>query len=396
MDASIYRMKYRDILTLCVIALLALGVVMVQSASMRVTGNIHWQWTGAGMAQLKLAIVAFLVYFFVGRFDYARLGRSPFYKNPTLWLAIAAAILCLMVLVPGLGKEINGARRWLRFAPLQPSELGKWSVVFYLCYCMAFRPFDVDRFFRGFLPMLVPIGVITLLVVIQDFGTAALIALCTVVICVAGRVKMRHVLVVMVPAAAIGFWFVHHKAYRWRRITAFLDPYSAPQKEGYHMIQSLLSFSTGGVFGRGLGNGIQKLGYLPEDTTDFIFAVICEELGLFGALLTIALYLGIIFVAWQVIRRQRDNFGRLLAFGVACMVGFQALINIAVATVSVPTKGLSLPLISAGGSGLVITCAALGVLFSVSRHEHAPEAIPEKKSEAARWDMASTDLAGAL
>ena len=103
---------------------------------------------------------------------------------------------------------------------------------------------------------------------------------------------------------AIGFWFVHHKEYRWRRITAFMDPYSAPQKEGYHMIQSLLSFSTGGIFGRGLGNGIQKLGYLPEDTTDFIFAVICEELGLFGALLTIALYLGILFVAWQVVRQQ--------------------------------------------------------------------------------------------
>ena len=162
------------------------------------------------------------------------------------------------------------------------------------------------------------------------------------------------------------------------------------------MIQSLLSFSTGGVFGRGLGNGIQKLGYLPEDTTDFIFAVICEELGLFGALLTIALYLGIIFVAWQIIRRQRDNFGRLLAFGIACMVGFQALLNIAVATVSVPTKGLSLPLISAGGSGLVITCAALGVLHSICRHMHAADEIGETKPEVVRWNMASTDLAGAL
>ena len=139
------------------------------------------------------------------------------------------------------------------------------------------------------------------------------------------------------------------------------------------IIQSLMSFATGGVTGRGLGNGIQKLGYLPEDTTDFIFSVICEELGLFGALLTAALYMGIIYVAWQSRKQKRDSFGRMLAFGVATMVCLQAAINMAVATVSVPTKGLSLPLISAGGSGLVITCAALGLLYSVSRYEHEEE-----------------------
>src|SRR5213078_3266807 len=169
-----------------------------------------------------------------------------------------------------------------------------------------------------------------------------------------------------------------------------------PQGEGYHMIQSLLSFATGGVTGRGLGNGIQKLGYLPEDTTDFIFAVICEEMGLFGAALTIALYLGIIYVAWQIVHQSRDGFGRLLAFGIGAMIGLQALINIAVATVSVPTKGLSLPLVSAGGSGLVITCAALGILASVCRHRHEPELIdappPAVSSPPApTWNITSTD-----
>jgi cell division protein FtsW len=132
------------------------------------------------------------------------------------------------------------------------------------------------------------------------------------------------------------------------------------------MIQSLLSYATGGTSGTGLGGGIQKLGYLPEDTTDFIFAVICEELGLFGAMMTIALYMGILYVAWQVIKQKRDDFGRMLAFGVGSMTGLQAAINIAVATVSVPTKGLSLPLISAGGSGL---------LYSVTRFERRKETI---------------------
>jgi cell division protein FtsW len=139
------------------------------------------------------------------------------------------------------------------------------------------------------------------------------------------------------------------------------------------MIQSLLSFSTGGVLGKGLGNGVQKLGYLPEDTTDFIFSIVCEELGLFGAMLTIVLYMGVLFVAWQVIKQNRDSFGRMLAFGTASMLGLQAVINVAVATVSVPTKGLSLPLVSAGGTGLVITCAALGLLYSVTRFAHMPE-----------------------
>ncbi len=405
MDASIYRLKYRDILTLCVIALLCLGVLMVQSASMRVTGRQGWQWTAVGVQHLKLAVAALCTYFIVSRIDYARLARGrSLWGNATLWIIVVSAILCLLVLVPGFGKEINGAKRWLRFPPIQPSELGKWSVVLFLSYALAHRRFNLDRFFGGFLPMLIPIGAITLLVVIQDFGTAALIAVCTIMICLAGRVKLWHILVVMGPAMAIGFWFVHHKAYRWRRITAFLDPYAAAQKEGYHMIQSLLSFSTGGVFGRGLGNGIQKLGYLPEDTTDFIFAVVCEELGLFGAILTIALYLGILFVAWQVVRKQRDSFGRLLAFGTACMIGFQALINIAVATVSVPTKGLSLPLISAGGTGLIITCAALGLLASTCRHQHELERVPDAPTtprrptpeKAQQWSIASTDLAGAL
>ena len=167
-----------------------------------------------------------------------------------------------------------------------------------------------------------------------------------------------------------------------------MDPFAAPQGDGYHMIQSLLSFSTGGVRGRGLGNGIQKLGYLPEDTTDFIFAVICEELGLFGAVLTVTLYLGVLYVAWQVIRQKRDDFGRMLAFGIASMIGLQAAINIAVATVSVPTKGLSLPLISAGGSGLVITCAALGLLLSVTRYEHLESPDETDQSSATRLDRA--------
>jgi cell division protein FtsW len=484
MDVSIYRMRPSDVLTVCVLALLALGVIMVQSASTTLNGCItratagdqktdaapaapsglravadthgvelswapdadsavvsykvcrsyspggpftpiqtlakpncsfidvtaaagspgyyrllavddlgresapaavastrpgNWRWTPIAVKHSLYAVSALATFFAVGRIRYTRFGghAQSLRRSPVVWAMAVAALLCMAVLVPGIGTSVNGARRWIRLGPvqLQPSELAKWATVIFLAWWLNRPTVDVSRFFHGFLPTLLPIAGLCLLVVIQDFGTAVLIALCALTMFLAGRVKLWHLLIVLVPAVLIGTWFVTHKAYRMRRIMAFRDPYASPQGEGYHMIQSLLSFSTGGIGGRGLGNGIQKLGYLPEDTTDFIFAVICEELGLFGAMLTVALYLGILYVAWQVLRQKRDDFGRLLAFGIASMLGLQAAINIAVATVSVPTKGLSLPLISAGGTGLIITCAALGLLQSVTRSDPKPRSL---------------------
>jgi cell division protein FtsW len=372
MDVSIYRLRHQDILTLCVMSLVSLGIIMVQSASMRVTGNVGWGWSADGTRQAMFAAIALVVFFALGRVDYSTLliGSQTKYRNLFFWGLAIAAVACVVVLVPHIGIEKNGARRWLSLGicQVQPSELGKWAVVLFLSWWLTARPLDLSKF-RNFAFTLVPVGMICLLIVIQDFGTAALIGLAAFAMLLVGRVKLWHILVVLPPILFAGFWFVYHKEYRWRRMTAFLDPYANP-REGYHIIQSLLSFATGGVTGKGLGNGIQKLGYLPEDTTDFIFAVICEELGLFGALLTAALYMGILFVAWQIVRQKRDSFGRMLAFGVASMICLQAMINMAVATVSVPTKGLSLPLISAGGSGLVITCGALGLLYSVCRFQH--------------------------
>jgi cell division protein FtsW len=378
MTDSIYRLRHRDILCICVLALLSLGVLMVHSATMRVTGNSSWYWSADGSKQMMFAGVAMIVFLLVGRLDYTQLAGAGngWKRSPIVWALVVAGGCCLLVLVPHVGMQVNGARRWLKLGPIQvqPSELAKWASVLFLAYWLSYRPIDLTKFFRGFLPTLIPIGVLCLLVVIQDFGTAALIATCTLTMLIAGRAKTWHLLLVIPPVLLAGFWFVHHTPYRWRRMTAFLNPYASPDKEGYHMIQSLLSYSTGGVLGKGLGNGIQKLGYLPEDTTDFIFSVICEELGLFGAIFTVAMYLGIVYVAWQVIRQKRDSFGCMLVFGVASMLSLQAVINIAVATVSIPTKGLSLPLVSAGGSGLIITAAALGLVYSVARND-AEEAV---------------------
>ncbi len=378
MEDSIYRLRNHDVLTLAVVALLGVGVVMVQSASSNVTGEFSFHLTELGQKQLLFAGIGLFVFTILRSIDYARLfapGSQTILKAVPLWLVVIAAVLCVAVLVPGIGFEKNGARRWIKLGPiqLQPSELAKWAAVIFLGWWLTYRPLDLSRF-RNFLLTLIPIGILCLLVVIQDFGTAALIAVVALAMMLVGRVKLWHLMVVVPPGLFAAYWFVAHKEYRWKRMTAFLDPYAAPQGDGYHMIQSLLSFATGGLGGTGLGGGIQKLGYLPEDTTDFIFATLCEETGFFGAALVIALYLVILLVAWQAIKKQRDSFGRMLAFGIAAMICTQAAINLAVATVSVPTKGLSLPLISSGGSGLVITCAALGILASILRHEHPVEA----------------------
>lgn len=390
MHNSLYKLRLQDILALSAVGLLCLGIVMVNSAAYSVTGHGGPSITERGLRHIIYAGLALLTLFLVGRLNYRllippadspsppaegadRLARARHklrqcLSTPTCWLLLLAIVMCAIVLVPGIGRRVNGARRWLSlgFTQVQPSEIAKWGIVLFLAWWFTVRPFDVRRFFSGFALTFVPVGVICLLVVKEDFGTAALIGLCTLAICLAGGVKWWHLAVVLPPAIAAGVVFIVIEPYRLERVLAFLDPWKDPQGEGYHMIQSLLAFCHGGLAGTGLGRGIQKLGYLPEDTTDFVFSVICEELGLFGALLTISLYLGIIYVAWQIIRRSTDPFAQLVAFGTAAMVGLQVLINVAVATVSVPPKGLSLPLVSAGGSGLLITCAALGVLLNIA------------------------------
>jgi len=376
MHPSIFCLRLQDILTLCVLGLLFLGVLMVQSAAMNVSDNLRWHWNERGTRHVIYAAIALLTFFIVGRLDYTVLGAFRGARSPAVWTLIVAAVACIAVLVPGIGREVNGARRWLPlgFTQVQPSELGKWALVLYLAWWFSHRPVDFQRLW-GLIVTMAPVCVVCLLVVIEDFGTAALIGLCALGIGLAAGARLWHLALISPPAVLASLAFILHKPYRLKRLLAFLNPFASPEREGYHMIQSLLSFATGGIYGTGLGRGIQKLGYLPEDTTDFIFAVVCEELGVAGALLTIGLYLGIIFVAWQAIRVKKDAFGQLLAFGIGCMVGLQALINIAVATVSIPPKGMSLPLVSAGGSGLVITCAALGLLCSVCRQAEAERAM---------------------
>ena len=214
----------------------------------------------------------------------------------------------------------------------------------------------------------------------EDFGTAALIAVVSGLVLITGGARLWHLILFALPGAAMFAALIIEKPYRLRRITAFMDIWSDPQDSGYHAIQSLVAIGNGGWWGAGLGKGIQKYGYLPEDTTDFIFSIVCEELGFLGAVLVIALLATLVWCGWRIFHRCGDGLGKLLTFGIVGTIALQAAMNIAVATVSVPTKGIALPFVSAGGSGLIFSAMALGLVCSVARQAGevcGSERIPE-------------------
>lgn len=228
MHPSIYRLRLHDILTLCVLGLLFLGIIMVQSAGMSISGDLRWHWNDRGLWHIVYACIALLTFFIVGHIDYSMLTRGRWQTSPIFWVMFVAIVACVLVLVPGIGREVNGARRWIRigFIQIQPSELGKWAAVLFLARWFAKRPINLDRF-SGLLLTLAPIGVICVLIVKEDFGTAALIGLCTLTMCLAGRVKLWHLGLIVPPAIIAGLFAIMHKAYRVKRLMAFTNPFAS-------------------------------------------------------------------------------------------------------------------------------------------------------------------------
>jgi cell division protein FtsW len=286
---------------------------------------------------------------------------------------------------------VNGARRWISLGPigLQPSEIAKWGVPIILAWYAVSQRARIHTFKWGFV---VPLGAVSLLcgiIALEDLGTAVLIELVSVAILVAAGARWGYV-AAMAPLGLLAFvGLVVTSPYRMNRIAAFMDPYKDPQGIGYHIIQSMEAISGGGLAGRGLGNSELKFGYLPEATTDFIYSIIAEELGMTGSVLVIALYLlliacGVAIVTASVRRAAStgsgdtaaaaggetpllSNYSQLLGFAIILTVGLQALINVCVVTGLAPTKGIALPLMSHGGTGWVLTCLSLGMLVSMER-----------------------------
>ncbi len=355
-------------------ALVGIGVVMIYSASASVAGRSGQAdlWKDPGLRQLYFVPPALGLMWLASRLPYSiwRLRRR-WPLSPCLFLFLIA--LGLLAAVLAFGPTINGAKRWFRVGPagftfnVQPSELGKLALVVLLAALLADSRYHARRFWRGLLPLVVLSGAVIALVIVEDFGTAFLIAVVAACMLLAGGTRIAHLVAFVPPAAGGAFLFVYTSSYRWERVKTWLSGGGDPQGAGYHIKQSLLTIASGSWFGRGLGDGIQKFEYLPEDTTDFIFAILCEELGLVGAFIVIGLFLMLLWQLRRAIAAAPDLFGQLLVLGVALTIGFQAAMNIAVVTDSVPTKGIGLPFVSAGGSGLIVMSVALGLAAAVAR-----------------------------
>jgi cell division protein FtsW len=349
------------------LVLLSTGVVMVYSASAIVAADRFRDpyfflkrqvfWAAFGGAALWLAL----------RTDYRRLEKLVL---PLLGLA---ALLLVLVLIPGLGVSVNGSRRWLRLGPLsfQPAELAKLALVVYLAAFFARKREEHDDVWHGLVPPLAVGGVLAGLVMLQpDLGNAVtLLVLTTGLLFLAGaRVKwLAMVALPALPLAALAVWMA---PYRMRRVFAFLDPWQDPRGSGFQIIQSWLALGSGGLFGRGMGESRQKLFYLPEAHTDFIFAIVGEELGFLGAATVVTLFAVLVWRGLRIGLHASDPFGAYLALGITVLVATQTLVNLGVVTGIVPTKGLPLPFLSFGGTALLMTMLATGVLLNISQDAH--------------------------
>lgn len=310
--------------------------------------------------------VAILVMLIASRLNIRHLFTARGLTNPLLVLLFGALALQGLTMMPGFGHEVNGAHRWLKVGSVtfQPSELVKWVMVLAVSWWCARRSGVMHKLGAGVLPGILLVALACGMIVKEDLGTAILVGAVAVVVLIAGGMRLW----VLAPVAVVGLTgivaAIMAAPYRIKRLMIYRDPWIDPQGAGYHPIQSQLAFAEGGVSGSGLGHSIQKY-YIPEDTTDFIFPVLTEELGLAGAALVIGLFLTILWTGLGIVRDSKDPFSKLVGLGVITTLGAQAAINLAVVTVVVPTKGIALPLVSAGGTGWVMTACALGILAAI-------------------------------
>jgi cell division protein FtsW len=370
-----------DLPLLCaVFALLGLGMVIIYSGS-----AVFAQATyGSGSYFLRRNIIycfTGMIALYLGwRIDYR------FYQRWTYPMLGSVIFLLGALLIPGLGTRVDGATRWFHLGGVsfQPSEPAKFALVVYLAYSLAKKREAVRSFSVGFLPHLCVAGLICLLIVKQpDLGTTAVLGTVTLLLLFVAGTKLSYILISILAAAPVTYQLIVGTPWRMRRLLAFLDPWTFRQDAGYQISESLISIGSGGLYGLGLGEGKQKLFFLPAAHTDFIFAITGEELGLVGLLAVIVLFAVIIARGMRAAFGARDTFGRYLAFGLTSIIGLQAILHMCVVLGLVPTKGITLPLVSYGGSALVTTLFCLGVLLNIAACNPAPARIKLEGARAA-------------
>ncbi len=350
-------------LLVAIAALTTFGLVMVFSAS-EVQG---WLWYHNSAYYFERQLIWFALgagfLWTAAHFDYHRL------KPLALPLGIAAVGLMLLVLVPHFGVEVNGARRWLKLGPLQmqPAEFAKLAAILFMALWLERHRERLGSLEDGIVPFLALLALVVFLVILErDLGTTMIVAAIMLSQFLVAGGRKRHVLLLGLIIVFCLYLFIRMEPYRLQRIVAFFNPWADPLNTGFQAIQSVVALGSGGLSGVGLGQSIQKYQWLPFAHTDFIFAIIGEEMGLIGTAGVLALFGLFAYRGYRVALKAPDAFGSLLACGVTTWIAFQALINIAAVTVTLPTTGVPLPFISYGGSSLAITLLAVGILINVS------------------------------
>ncbi len=349
----------------CVLTLLSIGLLMVGSSSSvraleTLNDSFYYLKRQALWSIIGLGVMAWTM-----RLDYQVIRK---YARVFFLLTLVSIIA---VLIPGIGQVAGGARRWLVIGPLrfQPSELMKLAIVVYVAWALSRVPERVKSFTRGILPYVILVGVVFLLILQQpDLGTAAAVAGTVVLMLFAAGARLGHLALLGVVALLGGAYAVVGQEYRRSRWDAYINPFADPQGSGFHIIQALYALGSGGLFGLGLGNSRQKFFYLPAEHTDFIFAILGEEIGFVGAVFVIGLFVLLAWRGYNTAARAPDSFSSLLAAGITTMIVLQAMLNIAVVCGVLPITGVPLPLVSFGGSSLVPTLAGVGLLLNISRH----------------------------
>lgn len=354
--------EYDLVIMLMAIALTCFGVVMVYSASSVMAVKRFHDGFFFLKRQGLFALLGFGIMLLVMRIDYHTWKR----------IAVPGLLFCLvllcLVLIPGIGGKAGGSSRWIKLPGfnLQPSEMAKLALIMYMAYSLDKKQDKVKSLTAGFIPyMIVLMFLIGFLVLQPDLGGALTLAFVAMVMLFAAGTRLVYIFSMLLLALPF-LMYKLSRGYHKGRMEAFLNPWSDPEGKGFQIIQSWLALGTGGVFGQGLGEGKQKLFYLPEAHTDFILSVVGEELGFLGVLVVIGMFFLLVQRAMRIAVAAPDTFGRFLALGIAVLFGIEATVNMGVVTGLLPTKGLALPFISYGGSSLLISLFAVGILLNIS------------------------------
>jgi cell division protein FtsW len=369
-------------LTLAFLALICIGVLMVYSSSIAAAYAYYGSPYYVLQREIVWVTIGFIALAVTAHVDYHHWQRValPFFA--------VSMVLLVVVLVPHIGHVSNGARRWFSLGAgvqVEPSEVVKLALIMYMASWLTSKGERVRDFQACFVPFSLIVGLVALLIVKQpDLGTAIVVTATMLAIFFVSGANLSHLLLVSGGASSFAWFLAHSSSYRYDRLTAFLNPWKDPTGVGYHIDQALLALGSGGIFGLGLGNSIQK-NFLPAPDTDSILAIIGEEWGLIGTIAILLLFLVIAYRGVRIGLSAPDGFGRLLAIGISAWITLQALMNFAVITSSVPFTGVPLPFISYGGTSLIISMIAIGILLNVSRHTSG-DAFARQSSHNGRGD----------